>query len=530
MPYVGYIEKNKVSVIFSLTLLSSLVAGCGEAVLIGDVITEPSELDLDLAALIGNAALSVDPTTENAGLTGDLLAGRSLPDIGDPLAQLGRDLFFTKGLGGDMEVACVTCHHPNLGGADGLSMSVGTGAIDPNLMGPGRTHASMDGPNVPRNAPTIFNAALWDRFMFLDGKIENLEPLQANNGMPASIRTPDTMPGIQDVSAGPNLTAAQSRFPVTSPAEMRTNNFMIGEDRFALRDRLAQRIGGYGAGAGEMAENNWLPLFQTAFNQPDADAQSLITYDNIATAIGEYERTMNFVENPFNDWLNGDLSALTDEEKRGAVLFYTPIDDGGAGCSECHSGDFFTNEEMHVIGSIQIGLGKGNGDNRTDDFGRELLSGDSADRYKYRTSSLLNISATAPYFHAGSYDTLEEVVAHYSNPIVAMNQWFDRGSVCNLAQFRDADNCADLYPDARQNTQLALDVIANNQDAEGPVFQNANINPQQQAEVVAFLEALTDPRIEDPEFMSDWIPNPNDFGPDGLQINGVDRNGMPLAQ
>ena len=161
--------------------------------------------------------------------------------------------------------------------------------------------------------------------------------------------------------------------------------------------------------------------------------------------------------------------------------------------------------------SIQIGLGKGNGDNRTDDFGRELLSGDSDDRYKYRTSSLLNISATAPYFHAGSYDTLEEVVAHYSNPIVAMNQWFDRGGVCNLAQFRDADNCADLYPDARQNTQLALDVIANNQDAEGPVFQNANINPQQQAEVVAFLEALTDPRIEDPEFMSDWIPNPNDF-------------------
>jgi cytochrome c peroxidase len=121
-PMLAISKKNKVSVIFSLTLLSSLVAGCGEAVLIGDVITEPSELDLDLAALIGNAALSVDPTTENAGLTGDLLAGRSLPDIGDPLAQLGRDLFFTKGLGGDMEVACVTCHHPNLGGADNIAL------------------------------------------------------------------------------------------------------------------------------------------------------------------------------------------------------------------------------------------------------------------------------------------------------------------------------------------------------------------------------------------------------------------------
>jgi len=525
-------SKNKKSkpAIFTLTLLTSMLVSCGDGVVIGDgtankpgtpplVQQQPSALDIELRTL-----------TQSAQVSGNLLAGRTLPTITDPLATLGRDLFFTKGLGGDMEVACVTCHHPNLGGADELSLSVGTGAIDPNLMGSGRVHESMRGPNVPRNAPTIFNAALWDRFMFLDGKIENLDPLKINNGLGASIRTPDTMAGIQDVTAGPNLTAAQSRFPVTSPAEMRTDSFMVDEDRYALRGRLAERIGNYGAGAGEMAENNWLPLFRSAFNQPEADAPSLVTYDNIATAIGEYERTLNFVNNPFNDWVNGDLNAISEQQKRGAVLFYSSIEEGGAGCSDCHTGDFFTDEEMHVIGSIQIGLGKGNGDDGTDDFGRELLSGNPTDRYKYRTSSLLNVAVTAPYFHAGSYDTLEEVLSHYSNPDAAINTWFEQGGVCNLAQFRDVANCATLYPSARANTQRALDFMQSNQGAEEVRFQNANLTPEQQADIVAFLEALTDPCVENPECLAPWIPDPSDNGPDGLQINGVNRLGQPLAE
>jgi cytochrome c peroxidase len=520
---LGRTRNNGRPTVFALTLFSSLIASCGDGVTVTDNAPAPSALDIELRAL-----------TQSAEVTGDLLTGRVLPVMGEPLADLGRDLFFTKGLGGDMEVACVTCHHPNLGGGDALSMSVGTGAIDPNLMGLGRTHESMEGPNVPRNAPTIFNAAMWDRFMFLDGKIENLEILQTNNGMGARIRTPDTMPGIQDTTAGPNLTAAQSRFPVTSAAEMRTDNFMAGEDRYALRDRLAQRIGGYEAGAGEMAENNWLPLFQSAFNQPDADAPSLITYDNIGTAIGEYERTLNFVNNPFNEWVNGDLTALNDEEKRGAVLFYTSTEQGGAGCSDCHRGDFFTDEEMHVIGSVQIGKGKGNGEDGTDDFGRELLSGDPTDRYKYRTSTLLNIAVTGPYFHAGSYDTLEEVLLHYSNPIAGVNLWFERGGVCSLAQFIDVANCETLYPSARANTQRVLDLMQNNRDAGANpdmiTLQNANLTPLQQSEVVAFLGSLTDPCVEDPECLAAWIPDPDASGHDGLQINGVDRLGLPLAE
>ena len=71
-------------------------------------------------------------------LTGDPSIGRELPDITSPKAQLGMKLFFTKALGGERDAACVTCHHPALGGGDDLSLPIGVDAQIPDLLGPGR--------------------------------------------------------------------------------------------------------------------------------------------------------------------------------------------------------------------------------------------------------------------------------------------------------------------------------------------------------------------------------------------------------
>ena len=103
------------------------------------------------------------------GLTGDPSLGRDLPSIDEPMAQLGKKLFFTKALSGDKDVACATCHIPSLGGGDELSVSIGVGAVDPEWLGPGRAHPS-GGPTVPRNAPTTFNIAMWDSVLFMDGR------------------------------------------------------------------------------------------------------------------------------------------------------------------------------------------------------------------------------------------------------------------------------------------------------------------------------------------------------------------------
>jgi len=72
-------------------------------------------------------------------ITGAPPVNRSLPAISDPAAHLGMELFFSKALGGDQDVACASCHHPALGGGDGLSLPVGIESDNPDLLGPGRT-------------------------------------------------------------------------------------------------------------------------------------------------------------------------------------------------------------------------------------------------------------------------------------------------------------------------------------------------------------------------------------------------------
>ena len=76
------------------------------------------------------------------GITGDATMGQALTSITNAKAQLGMKLFFTKGLGGDKDAACVTCHHPKLGGGDNLSLPIGVTAEIPDLLGPGRPPVS----------------------------------------------------------------------------------------------------------------------------------------------------------------------------------------------------------------------------------------------------------------------------------------------------------------------------------------------------------------------------------------------------
>jgi cytochrome c peroxidase len=105
-----------------------------------------------------------------------------------------------------------------------------------------------------------------------------------------------------------------------------------------------------------------------------------------------------FVDTPVKRFIAGDDSALSGDAKLGALLFY-----GEAGCGGCHSGNFFTDEAFHVVSMPQVGRGKGNnGVNGNDDFGRFRESGVEADRYAFRTPSLINTAVTGPWGHAGT--------------------------------------------------------------------------------------------------------------------------------
>lgn len=259
-------------------------------------------------------------------------------------------------------------------------------------------------------------------------------------------------------------------------------------------------------------------------------AIALVTFSNIAAAIAAYERSQVFVDTPWRAYLAGDAGAISTAAKRGATLFLTPADQGGAGCLACHRGDFFTDENFHTIAFSLIGPGKGDGPNGTDDFGRERESANAQDRYAFRTPSLLNVALTAPYGHTGAYATLPEVVRHYRNQRGTVQDFFARGGWCTLPQFAALPraSCEALYPDAEANSTLALNKLLRDR-AEGrsalPVINN--FNDADIADVVAFLETLTDRCAADRACLAPWIP-PRDGGPDGRQLEAINQNGNPL--
>ncbi|NKI35587.1 hypothetical protein HFP89_10460 [Wenzhouxiangella sp. XN79A] len=472
----------------------------------------PSSLDQRLAGLI-----------ETHGLTGDPSAGLDLPGIDAPLAELGKLLFFSKGLGAELDAACASCHHPAFAGADGLALSIGPGAVDPDVVGPGRRRADGEIP-MHRNTPTFFNTGLFDRGLFWDSRVEQLT---AEDGSPAGIRTPATALGEADPNAGPNLLAAQARFPVGAPDEMR-GGALPGRSLGEVHTWLAERLGDYGDGAGLLPPSDWLERFRAAFDS-DAPADELITFDNVAVALGEYQRSAVFVESPWSHYVRGDLDAIDEQARTGALLFFSTVEDGGMNCVLCHSGDLFTNLEHRRIGFPQVGPGFGDGVN--DDFGRERETGEAADHRSFRVPSLLNIDRTAPYGHSGMYNSLGNVMGHYFNPDgTVISQMIGR-TWCTLPPFDTQPDCEDGADVAFDNSRAALATMQDER-VERPDIAMPPIPTELSAQenfdaVVAFLETLTDPCLLEPACYGRWTPAPEE-APDDLQLDAVDADGRPL--
>ena len=454
------------------------------------------------------------------GLTGDPTTDRELPTISDPKAQLGMKLFFTRGLGGDQDAACVSCHHPVLGGGDDLSLSIGVDAVDPNLLGPGRLHDSLavgydGGPTVPRNAPTTFNTGLLDQVMFHDGRVESLDKFINQNGDPGDsgegITTPDSATDadgnlLADPNAGDNLPTAQSRFPVTSPEEMRGFSFATPGTNDDVRSALEVRLA---------SDPDWVAEFTAVFGD------GAVTYARIAEAIGEYERSQVFVNTPWKAFMEGDDSAISEAARRGALLFMLPTRVEGASCLTCHRGDRFTDEQFHVLGMPQIGRGKGDGTTGTDDFGRFRVTGEANDMYAFRTPSLLNVAETGPWGHAGAYTTLEAVIRHHIDPQAAFDTY-------DINQLEATIISSGQTDDMIVNTQNALDQLAANELAGTSLLPDVTLTDDQISDLVEFLKTLTDPCVTDRACLAPWIPECTVSNPDGLCLTAVDSAGSPL--
>ncbi|HET6361910.1 MAG TPA: cytochrome c peroxidase [Gemmatimonadota bacterium] len=299
------------------------------------------------------------------------------PPGGAPSAAriaLGRLLFFDPILGGERDVACATCHHPDLAFADGRQFSVGAGGTG---LGPGRvaSASSITGLPIglePRNAQTILNAAYnadaagspsAQGLQFWDGRAIGLEE--------------------------------QARIPIQSRTEMAGDAYSAE----VARDSVVARLRGV---------EEYVELFREAFPVESADlpGADVITMDTYGRAIAAYERELVTRNSPLDRYARGDDGALTARQKLGLELFFTK-----AVCSSCHGGPMFSDFRFHVLGVPQEGDGKDLLPG--DDTGREEHTRDPADRYAFRTPTLRNVELTAPYMHDGAFATLEEVVRFY---------------------------------------------------------------------------------------------------------------------
>lgn len=488
-------QLKSLSTRLSLLLAMGMLAACNQSD------SPTTDIDTQLHSLIAQQ-----------GLTGDPSRGRNLPSINAPLAQLGKKLFFSKALGGDKDSACVSCHHPSLGGGDGLPLPTGVMATFPDQLGPGRMQLSNalhydGGPNVPRNAPTTFNVGMWDSALFLDARVESLgkTPL-ANGNDDKGIRTPDSLFGIADPLAGTNLAATQSRFPTTSIEEMRGYTFALNQSNEEVRTALVNRL------KNQEIPNTWGSEFEQIFG----DAQ--ISYARIAEAIGAYERSQVFINNPWKRYIEGDVNALSSSAKQGAALFFISVEQGGAGCNSCHTGDFFTDEKFHVLAIPQFGRGKGDGATLDDDFGRYRESKQVDDKYAFRTLSLLNIEVTGPYGHDGAYSTLEDIIRHNADPAAAIAHY--DFTLKNLDGYVQHDH-------AEVNTLAALAQFKALQNSGKSKLKPVSLSDMQVTQLAEFLRSLTDPCVKNRSCLAPWIPEPS-VGVDGLQLNAVDVKGNPL--
>lgn len=137
-------------------------------------------------------------------------------------------------------------------------------------------------------------------------------------------------------------------------------------------------------------------LFREAFN---SDATS----GNILKALGQFMTMMVSANSRYDKYVRNEPGGtMSPQELQGRNLF-------AQNCAACHATDLFTDNSFRNNGLPP--------NPSLDDRGREIVTGFSADRYKFKVPSLRNVALTAPYMHDGRFGSLQSVLSFYSSGV-----------------------------------------------------------------------------------------------------------------
>ena len=123
-----------------------------------------------------------------------------------------------------------------------------------------------------------------------------------------------------------------------------------------------------------------------------------IKIDHVTQAIAEFEKTLVTPNSRFDQWLLGDIDAITGEELAGYQLFKQ------SGCIICHNGAAVGGSTFQKMGVIEPYKTKSPSE------GVGAVTGKESDRFMFKVPTLRNVELTYPYFHDGEAETLTEAV------------------------------------------------------------------------------------------------------------------------
>lgn len=161
--------------------------------------------------------------------------------------------------------------------------------------------------------------------------------------------------------------------------------------------------------AGKEMDSNWSQVIQklSADKKYPGDFKAIyrdgMTSENIKNAIAEFERSLNTPNSRFDRYLRGEADAISDDEKTGYTLFKD------YGCVACHQGSNVGGNMYQTFG-VMGNYFKDRGSVTKVDYGRYNVTGNEKDRYVFKVPSLRLVTLTAPYFHDGSEEKLEDAI------------------------------------------------------------------------------------------------------------------------
>lgn len=317
------------------------------------------------------------------------------------LFNLGKKLFNDEEISGNRNISCATCHSTDFGTSDGLPLPIGQGGKG---LGDKRV-ATNSAQIIPRNSPALFNIGS-DKinFMFWDGRVRH-------NSRSGEFTTPEVglngdYPEFFEIAdVLDSALAAQAIFPITSHDEMRgnpgDNEIANANTNYEVWNLVMKRV---------LKIKDYQSLFKAAFGE--------VNYNigHFGVALAHFQKHAFVVDNTgWDRYLRGDKSALSKEEKLGALAFV----EAGL-CARCHNGELLGGNSFFNVVAPQVGPGK---DIKHNDEGLFYTTGKDLHRYMFKAPMLRNVKYSAPYFHSGAYSTLTQVIEHYSTGMNAVDNY-----------------------------------------------------------------------------------------------------------